>query len=137
MLALSLAMLWSVRRFGLYGVDDDEARRVIGWVPLFAFFAIKKGNVMSAFETNEKLTSQLPALQLLIGLGFEFLTPAEALRERQGRTSKLILVKPLISGLSASEVVAGKPNVGLFLPLRIAATWLANLPRVFPSASTT
>ena len=60
-------------------------------VPLFAFFAIKKGNVMSAFETNEKLTSQLPALQLLIGLGFEFLTPAGTLRERQGRTSNVLL----------------------------------------------
>lgn len=44
MLALSLAMLWSVRRFGLYGVDDDEARRVIGW----AFFAMLLG--ARAFE---------------------------------------------------------------------------------------
>ena len=39
MLALSLAMLWSVRRFRLYRVDDDEARRVIGW----AFFAMLLG----------------------------------------------------------------------------------------------
>ena len=29
--ALSLAMSWSVRRFPLYDVDDDEGRRVIGW----------------------------------------------------------------------------------------------------------
>ena len=50
-----------------------------------------KGKSMSAFETNEKITSQLPALQLLIGLGFEFLTPAEALRERKGRTSNVLL----------------------------------------------
>jgi hypothetical protein len=39
---------------------------------------------MKPFQINEKYLSQLPALQLLIGLGFEFLTPAEALRERQG-----------------------------------------------------
>jgi phosphatidylglycerol:prolipoprotein diacylglycerol transferase len=29
--ALSLALLWVVRRFPLYGVDDDEGRRVISW----------------------------------------------------------------------------------------------------------
>ena len=44
MLALSLAMLWSIRRFRLYGVDDGEARRVIGW----AFFAMLLG--ARAFE---------------------------------------------------------------------------------------
>ena len=44
MLALSLAMLWSIRRFRLYGVDDSEARRVIGW----AFFAMLLG--ARAFE---------------------------------------------------------------------------------------
>ena len=29
--ALSLAMSWSVRRFRLYDIDEDEGRRVIGW----------------------------------------------------------------------------------------------------------
>jgi phosphatidylglycerol:prolipoprotein diacylglycerol transferase len=29
--ALSLALLWVVRRFFLYGVDEDEGRRVISW----------------------------------------------------------------------------------------------------------
>ncbi|MDR1621765.1 MAG: prolipoprotein diacylglyceryl transferase [Synergistaceae bacterium] len=29
--ALSLALLWTVRRLPLYGVDDDEGRRVISW----------------------------------------------------------------------------------------------------------
>ena len=46
---------------------------------------------MKPFQINEKYLSQIPALQLLIGLGFEFLTPAEALRERQGRTSNVLL----------------------------------------------
>lgn len=39
---------------------------------------------MSDFQITEKPLSQIPALQLLIGLGFEFLTPAEAFRERHG-----------------------------------------------------
>ncbi|MDR3265657.1 MAG: prolipoprotein diacylglyceryl transferase [Synergistaceae bacterium] len=30
LIALSLAMAWSVRRFGLYGIDEDEGRRVTG-----------------------------------------------------------------------------------------------------------
>ena len=46
---------------------------------------------MNNFEIDEKHLSQIPALQLLIGLGFEFLTPAEALRERQNRTSNVLL----------------------------------------------
>lgn len=46
---------------------------------------------MKPVQTNEKHLSQIPALQLLISLGFEFLTPAEALRERQGRTSNVLL----------------------------------------------
>jgi phosphatidylglycerol:prolipoprotein diacylglycerol transferase len=29
--ALSLALLWTVRRLPVYGVDDDEGRRVISW----------------------------------------------------------------------------------------------------------
>lgn len=42
---------------------------------------------MSSCQINEKHLSQTPALQLSIGLGFECLTPAEALRERQDQTS--------------------------------------------------
>lgn len=83
-------------------------------VPLFAFFAIKKGNIMSAFETNERLTSQLPALQLLIGLGFEFLTPAEALRERQGRTSNVLLEDILRSQLKEINRIRYKGGEYLF-----------------------
>jgi len=46
---------------------------------------------MSNFQINEKHLSQIPALQLLIGLGFEFLTPAEVLCGRQDRTSNVLL----------------------------------------------
>jgi len=40
---------------------------------------------------NEKYLSQIPALQLLINLGYTYLTPEEALRERQGKTSNVLL----------------------------------------------
>ena len=46
---------------------------------------------MCDFETSEKHLSQIPALQLLINLGYEFLTPSEAFRERQGRYSNVLL----------------------------------------------
>mgnify|MGYP000881339987 FL=1 len=46
---------------------------------------------MTHFEINEKYLSQVPAVQLLINLGFEFISPAEALKERQGRASNVLL----------------------------------------------
>ena len=46
---------------------------------------------MSYFQINEKHLSQIPALQLLVGLGFEFVTPLESIRERLGRTSNVLL----------------------------------------------
>ena len=45
---------------------------------------------MHSLQINEKHLSQNPILQLLIRLGFEFLTPLKALRERQGRSSKAL-----------------------------------------------
>ncbi|MBU1222058.1 HsdR family type I site-specific deoxyribonuclease [Myxococcota bacterium] len=46
---------------------------------------------MAEFSTTEKLTSQIPALRLLISLGWEFITPAAALVERNSRVSEVIL----------------------------------------------
>lgn len=46
---------------------------------------------MNNFQITEKHLSHIPVLQLLIGLGFEFLTPAEVLRERQDRTFNVLL----------------------------------------------
>ncbi len=40
---------------------------------------------------DEKHLSQLPAIQLLVRMGYEYLSPAEALHERQGRTSNVLL----------------------------------------------
>ena len=69
---------------------------------------------MCEFATNEKLTSQIPALQLLIGLGFEFLTPAEALRERQDRRSNVLLESILRNQLKEINRIRYKNSEYLF-----------------------
>ncbi len=49
---------------------------------------------------NELISSQLPALQLLVNLGWEYLTPSEALTLRGGRESNVILTGVLDSWLA-------------------------------------
>ncbi len=46
---------------------------------------------MDGFRFNEKYLSQIPALQLLIKLGFEYLSPSKALAARQGKTGNVLL----------------------------------------------
>ncbi|MDY0376135.1 MAG: hypothetical protein RBQ72_10455 [Desulfobacterium sp.] len=46
---------------------------------------------MSNFQINEKHLSQIPAVQLLMAMGYEYILPKEALAERQGRTSNVLL----------------------------------------------
>jgi type I restriction enzyme R subunit len=70
--------------------------------------------MMSNFQINEKHLSQIPALQLLIGLGFEFLTPAEALRERQDRTSNVLLESILRNQLKEINRIRYKGSEYLF-----------------------
>ncbi len=69
---------------------------------------------MCKFATNEKLTSQIPALQLLIAMGFDFLTPAEALRERQDRTSNILLESILRNQLKEINRIRYKGSEYLF-----------------------
>lgn len=45
----------------------------------------------SGFEFNEKYLSQIPALQQLINLGYQYLTPEQVLAERGGRSTNVIL----------------------------------------------
>ena len=45
----------------------------------------------SGFRFNEKYLSQIPALQLLITLGYESLPPAQALKERGNRPGNVLL----------------------------------------------
>jgi type I restriction enzyme R subunit len=69
---------------------------------------------MCDFSTNEKHLSQIPALQLLINLGYEFLTPAEALRERQGRYSNVLLENILRNQLKEINRIRYKGGEYLF-----------------------
>ncbi len=69
---------------------------------------------MTHFETNEKHLSQLPALQLLINLGFEYITPAEALYERQERMSNVLLENILRLQLKKINSIRYKGNEYLF-----------------------
>lgn len=69
---------------------------------------------MSNFQINEKYLSQIPALQLLIGLGFEFLTPEEALHERQDRTSNVLLENILRNQLKEINRIRYKGSEYLF-----------------------
>ncbi len=46
---------------------------------------------MKGFRFNEKYISQIPALQLLVNLGYEYLTTEQVFASRKGRTGNVIL----------------------------------------------
>lgn len=46
---------------------------------------------MTSFHINEKYLSQIPALQLLINLGYEYLPPEQVMKQRQGKTGNVLL----------------------------------------------
>ncbi|MFC1786840.1 type I restriction endonuclease subunit R [Halobacteriota archaeon] len=53
---------------------------------------------------KEDHISQIPALQLLINMGYEYLTPEEALKERCGKRSNIILEGILAKQLQEMEI---------------------------------
>ncbi|KAF1082454.1 MAG: Type I restriction-modification system, restriction subunit R [Candidatus Rifleibacterium amylolyticum] len=69
---------------------------------------------MADFQINEKRVSQIPAVQMLINMGFEFLTPAEALKERQDRTANVILENILRGQLKEINRIRYKGSEYLF-----------------------
>ncbi|RLG27909.1 restriction endonuclease subunit R, partial [Methanosarcinales archaeon] len=69
---------------------------------------------MTSFQTTEKQLSQIPAVQLLISLGYEFLTPSEALRERQDRASNVLLENILRNQLKEINRIRFKGREYLF-----------------------
>lgn len=69
---------------------------------------------ISGFRFNEKYLSQIPALQQLINLGFEYLTPAQALNERGGKTSNVLLEGILRKQLKAINRIQYKGSEYLF-----------------------
>ena len=49
------------------------------------------GSNIQGFRFNEEYLSQIPALQELIALGYEYLSPAQALAMRGGKNSNVLL----------------------------------------------
>jgi type I restriction enzyme R subunit len=69
---------------------------------------------MCDFATNEKLTSQIPALQLLIAMGYEYISPEKALAERQSRFSNILLENILRDQLKEINRIRYKGTEYLF-----------------------
>lgn len=69
---------------------------------------------MCDFATNEKLTSQVPALQLLVAMGYEYISPEDALVDRQGRLSNVLLENILRNQLKEINRIRYKGSEYLF-----------------------
>lgn len=69
---------------------------------------------MTNFQVNETYISQIPAVQLLISLGYQFLTPEEARQQRQGRTANVLLEGVLRSQLKEINRIHHKGDTHLF-----------------------
>ncbi|HOG42798.1 MAG TPA: HsdR family type I site-specific deoxyribonuclease [bacterium] len=69
---------------------------------------------MSSFNINEKHISQIPALQLLVNMGYEFISPKEALKERQDKLSNVILENVLRKKLKSFNRINHKGGEYLF-----------------------
>lgn len=63
---------------------------------------------MTSFNTSEKHLSQIPALQLLISLGYKYLSPSQASLLRGGKTSHVILESVLNEQLHKINLIHHK-----------------------------
>ena len=69
---------------------------------------------LSSFRFDEKHLSQIPALQLLVNLGFRYLTPTEAQAMRGGRLSNVLLEDVLRESLKRINCIQHKGDNYLF-----------------------
>lgn len=69
---------------------------------------------MKSFRFNEKYISQIPALQQLINLGYEYLPPEQALAERQGKFGNVLLEEILRNQLKAINRIQYRGQEYLF-----------------------
>lgn len=69
---------------------------------------------MNGFRFDEKYLSQIPALQQLINLGYQYLKPEQVLAERNGRTSNVLLENILRQQLKKINRIQYKNNTYLF-----------------------
>lgn len=66
------------------------------------------------FRFDEKYLSQIPALQVLVNLGFQYLTPAEALAARGGKAGHVLLEEILRDQLKKRNRIQHKGGSYLF-----------------------
>ncbi|MBE2257324.1 MAG: type I restriction endonuclease subunit R [Rhodobacteraceae bacterium] len=69
---------------------------------------------MSSFRFDEKHLSQIPVLQLLVNLGYRYLTPTQALAMRGGRLSNVLLEEVLRDSLKRLNRIQHKGENYLF-----------------------
>lgn len=69
---------------------------------------------MDAFHFDETYLSQIPALQVLVNLGFEYLTPSETLAARGGKAGNVLLEEILRGQLKAQNRIQHKGATWLF-----------------------
>ena len=69
---------------------------------------------MDSFRFNEKYLSQIPALQVLINLGYDYLPPEKVSVERQGKTGNILLEGVLRSQLKQLNRINYKGREFLF-----------------------
>ena len=69
---------------------------------------------MDSFRFDEKYLSQIPALQVLVNLGYQYLTPAEALAARAGRAGNVLLEEILREQLKKLNRIQHKGGSYLF-----------------------
>lgn len=69
---------------------------------------------MQDFQFNEKYLSQIPALHLLVNLGFRYLSPEQALAARGGKSSNVILEEILRERLRTNNRIQYKGQTYLF-----------------------
>jgi type I restriction enzyme R subunit len=69
---------------------------------------------MDGFRFDEKYLSQIPAIQVLVNLGYQYLTPAEALAARGGRAGNPLLEEILREQLKKLNRIQHKGGSYLF-----------------------
>lgn len=69
---------------------------------------------MDSFRFDEKYLSQIPALQVLVNLGYQYLTPAEALAARGGKAGNVLLEEILREQLKKLNRIQHKGGSYLF-----------------------
>ncbi|WP_197324846.1 type I restriction endonuclease subunit R [Ralstonia solanacearum] len=69
---------------------------------------------MEGFQFNEKYLSQIPALQVLINLGYTYLTPEQALAARGGKPGQVLMEEVLRERLKKNNRIQYKGQSYLF-----------------------